>query len=132
MGTDENQILESQQPTIENTTIEIAQPTQEKKRWPKKLIVVLAASVVLLTLLFALHKSKPDESNFELWVKKEAAEKRGKTKNLVQKGVSVATQIQILATYKYSNYQIIAFVEAKANGNKMKFVGIANTWILLP
>jgi hypothetical protein len=98
----------------------------------KKIIILSLLTISLVLSSIALFNSKPNEDNFELWVKKEAAEKRKKTGNLVKKGVSIATQIQILATYSYTDRFLFVTVKASANGEKLHFIGLANKWILLP
>jgi hypothetical protein len=70
----------------------------------KKLI---RSVLFLLVIAGALFVFKPTSSDFETWVKKEGVEKRGNAKGenivekLVDKGVTTATQLQILATYRY-------------------------------
>ena len=92
-------------------------------------LLVLAAAMVIL---------KPSSHDFESWVKEDAARKRGKAKGenivekLVDKGVTTANQLQLLATYRYDDHVVIATVEAVANGEKVQFVGIVGTWIKLP
>ncbi|MFA9391186.1 MAG: hypothetical protein ACERKD_15360 [Prolixibacteraceae bacterium] len=94
--------------------------------------------VVILILVGALAFFKPSASNFETWLKKEAAHDREEAKGdnivekLVDKGLTTATQLQILATYQYSDHKIAAIVEANANGEKLKFLGVATFWIPLP
>lgn len=101
----------------------------------KKLIRFVA---ILLVIAGALALSKPSAKSFETWVKKEAVEKRSQAKGdnvvekLVDKGVTTAAQLQILATYRYTDHKLIALVEAHANGEKLTFVGIATFWIPLP
>ncbi len=99
---------------------------------PKRTFILSSIILVIAIGSFALYKSKPTEDKFELWVKKEAAEKRKKSGNLIQKGVSIATQIQILATYRYSDRLLFVTVQAEVNGEKLHFIGIANSWFLLP
>jgi len=116
---------------IENT---IASPEPKKKRkhqYRKPLIAAIAVMALTLSVV-ALYKTKPTEKDFELWVKNEAAKKRKESNNVIQKGVSIATQIQLLATYRYSDHILFVTVKAKANKEKLKFIGIANCWILLP
>jgi len=94
--------------------------------------------VFLVIIAAALAIFKPTESDFEVWVKKEGIEKREKAKGenvvekLVDKGVTTATQLQLLATYRYTNHYLVAVVDANANGKKMKFIGIATLWIPVP
>ncbi|MBN2261330.1 MAG: hypothetical protein JW735_00330 [Prolixibacteraceae bacterium] len=92
----------------------------------------------LLVVAGALAIFKPDQSNFENWLKDYSARKRGNAKGenvvekLVDKGVTTAEQLQILATYQYNNHYVFSTVEAHANGEKLTFVGVAGTWIPLP
>ncbi|MBN2805388.1 MAG: hypothetical protein JXR22_01920 [Prolixibacteraceae bacterium] len=94
--------------------------------------------VILLVLAGALALTKPGTKSFETWVKKEAVEKRSQPKGddlvekLVDKGVTTAAQLQILATYRYTDHKLIALVEAHANGKKITFLGIATFWIPIP
>ena len=94
--------------------------------------------VFLLVIAGALAIFKPDQSNFENWLKDYSARKRGNAKGenvvekLVDKGVTTAAQLQILATYQYSNHYVFATVEALANGEKLTYIGVAGTWIPLP
>jgi hypothetical protein len=128
-------IVESSLSTEPSQRETVLQPNEtfSTKRIPLKKTIIIASLLLIVAMgSFALYKSKPNEDNFELWVKKEAAEKRKKSGNLVQKGVSIATQIQLLATYRYSDNLLFATVEAKANGEKLHFLGMANTWFLLP
>jgi hypothetical protein len=93
---------------------------------------------VLIVIAGALAIFKPSENNFEEWLRADSAKKRAKARGdnavekLVDKGLTTATQLQVLANYKYSNHYVIAVVDSKANGDDYKFVGIAGTWIKLP
>lgn len=101
----------------------------------KKLI---RAIVFLVIVGGALAIFKPDQSNFENWINNHSAKQRGNAQGdnmiekLVDKGVTTATQLQVLATYRYSNHYVFATVDAHANGEKVKYVGAAGTWIQLP
>lgn len=94
--------------------------------------------VALLILAVALLFFKPSAKNFETWVKKDAVEKRENAKGdniiekLADKGVTTVTQLQILATYRYTDHKLVAYVEAHANGEKLQFIGIAGFWIKVP
>ena len=100
----------------------------------KKLIRFVVTIVILAGLLFLL---KPNSNDFENWVKKNAAKKRGNAKGdnvierLVDKGATTATQLQILATYRNEDHILWTIVEATANGEKLKYIGIAKIWIPL-
>ncbi|MGF7140830.1 hypothetical protein [Roseimarinus sediminis] len=93
---------------------------------------------ILLIITGALAFFKPSESDFEAWVNARSAKKRTNAKGdnmverLADKAVTSAEQVQLLSTYRYSNHHVIAIVEAGANGEKKKFLGIAGTWIPLP
>jgi hypothetical protein len=101
----------------------------------KKLFRIL---VVLFIAAGALAIFKPTENDFENWLKTHSAKKRGNAKGdnlvekLVDKGVTTAEQLQVLATYEYDNHYVFASVNAKANGEDLKYIGIAGTWIPLP
>lgn len=101
----------------------------------KRLIRIVA---IILVLSGILALTKPGTKSFESWVKKEAFEKRSQPKGenvvekLVDKGVTTAAQLQILATYRYTDHKLIALVEAHANGEKLTFIGIASFWIPVP
>ena len=101
----------------------------------KKLIRFI---VFILVIAGALAFFKPTEKNFEDWVKKEAAEKRGNAKGenviekLVDKGITTATQLQILGTYQYNNHYVLSIVKANANGEQLQYLGIAGFWVQLP
>lgn len=94
--------------------------------------------ILLLILAVALLFLKPTAKDFETWVKKEAVKKRGNAKGdnfvekLADKGVTTATQLQLLATYRYFDHKLVAVVEAHANGEKETFIGIASIWIPIP
>lgn len=101
----------------------------------KKLIRFVIAIVVVAGTLALL---KPSAKDFEGWLKDDSAGKRNNAKgdNVVEKlvdvGATTATQLQVLATYRYNDHKVIAFVEANANGEKYRYVGIATTWFKLP
>ncbi len=94
--------------------------------------------LVLIVIAGALAVFKPSEGHFEDWLRADSAKKRGNAKGdnviekLVDKGLTTATQLQILATSNYTNYYVIAVVDATANGDDYKYVGIAGTWVKLP
>lgn len=94
--------------------------------------------VFILVVAGALAFFKPSEKDFEIWLKKESAEKRGDAKGdnviekLVDKGVTTATQLQILGTYRYNNYHVLALVKANANGERLQYVGLAGIWVKIP
>ena len=94
--------------------------------------------VFALVLTGALALFKPDAKDFEVWLKKESAEKRGNAKgdNIVEKyidkGTTTLTQLQILGTYKYDNHYFFATVNASANGEKLRYLGIAAIWLKIP
>lgn len=94
--------------------------------------------VFILIIVGAMAFFKPSEKDFESWLKTNSAAKRGNAKGdnviekLVDKGLTTATQLQVLATYSYSNYHVLAVVNANANGEKQKYVGIVGTWIKIP
>ena len=100
----------------------------------KKLIRFVVAIVILAGLLFLL---KPNANDFENWVKKNAAKKRGNAKGdnvverLVDKGATTAKQLQILATYRNEDHILWTTVEATANGEQLKYIGVAKIWIPL-
>lgn len=95
---------------------------------------------VLFVLILAgiLALLKPTEADFESWVNNKASKERGTAKgeNLIEKladkGVTTVNQLQILGTYRYNNHYVLAIVDAKENGEKVHFVGIAGIWIPLP
>lgn len=86
----------------------------------------------------ALAIFKPTENDFENWLKSHSAKKRGNAKGdnfiekLVDKGVTTAEQLQVLATYQYNNHYVFVTVDAKANGEDIKYLGVAGQWIQLP
>lgn len=94
--------------------------------------------VFILIIAGALAFFKPSESDFEVWLKKDSAVKRGNAKGenviekIVDKGVTTATQLQILGTYRYNNYHVLAIVEANANGEKLQYIGLAGMWVKIP
>jgi hypothetical protein len=94
--------------------------------------------VILLVLSGILALTKPGSKSFETWVKKKAVEKRSQpdgenvVEKLVNKGVTTAVQMQILATYRYNDHKLVALVAAHANGEKLTFLGIATFWIPIP
>lgn len=100
----------------------------------RKGLRIIALLFFAFGLLFVL---KPTSNDFENWVKKNAAKKRGNAQGdnmverLVDKGVTTATQLQILATYRNEDHIIWTTVEAMANGEKLKFIGVAKIWIPL-
>ncbi|MDA3880406.1 MAG: hypothetical protein PF436_08465 [Prolixibacteraceae bacterium] len=92
----------------------------------------------LLIIAGALAFFKPTESDFEKWINSSSSKKRGNAKGdnavekLVDKGLTTATQVQVLSTYNYSNHHVLAAVKANANGEKLTYVGIAGFWVKLP
>lgn len=100
----------------------------------RKGLRIIALGFLVFGLLFVL---KPTSNDFESWLKKSAARKRGKAQGenvverLVEKGVVTATQLQILATYRHHDHLVWTTVEATANGEKLKFIGVAKIWIPL-
>lgn len=100
----------------------------------RKLLRIIALGFLAFGLLFVL---KPTPNDFENWIKKNAAKKRGNAKGenmverLVDKGATTATQLQILATYRNEDHLVWTTVEANANGEKLKYIGIAKIWIPL-
>ncbi|MCF8361240.1 MAG: hypothetical protein K9G70_01320 [Prolixibacteraceae bacterium] len=101
----------------------------------KKLIRFI---VIVLIAAGLLAFFKPSEENFESWLKNNSSKKRENAKGdnqvekLVDKGLTTATQLQVLATYQYANHHVLAIVDANANGEKLTYVGIAGTWVKLP
>lgn len=94
--------------------------------------------VFFLILIGALAFFKPTEKDFESWVNAKSSRERENAKgdNLIEKladkGVTTAGQMQLLATYRYTNHHVAAYVEAHANGEKKEFIGVAGFWIPLP
>lgn len=94
--------------------------------------------VVLLILAAVLAIFKPGESDFESWINKSSSKQRGNAKGdnvvekLVDKGVTTATQVQVLSTYQYSNHYVLASVKARANGEMLNYLGVAGFWVKLP
>jgi uncharacterized protein YxeA len=101
----------------------------------KKLIRTI---LILVVAAIALVWLKPSDDNFEQWVHKRYKTKRQNAngENLVEKladkGVNALTEVQVLATYKYSNHYLFATAKAYANGEEKKYLGIAGTWLPLP
>ncbi len=101
----------------------------------KKLIRFIAIVLIVAGLLAFF---KPSEDNFENWLKNNSSKKRENAKGdntvekLVDKGLTTATQLQVLATYQYTNHHVLAIIEANANGEKLTYVGLAGTWLILP
>lgn len=101
----------------------------------KKLIRFIA---ILLIAAGLLAFFKPSEDNFENWLKNNSSKKRENAKGdntvekLVEKGLTTATQLQVLATYQYTNHHVLAIIEANANGEELTYVGLAGTWVKLP
>jgi uncharacterized protein YxeA len=101
----------------------------------KKLVRFIAV-VLIATGLLAFFK--PSEGDFESWMKNNSSKKRENAKGnnpvekLVDKGLTTATQLQVLATYQYSNHHVLAIVKANANGEKLTYLGLAGTWVKLP
>jgi hypothetical protein len=81
------------------------------------LIIIVFAGVLAIT--------KPTDKDFESWVKNKYAQKREKAtgenviEKLVDKGAKTATELQILATYRYTDLE------------KKNFVGFAKIWVAL-
>lgn len=94
--------------------------------------------IFLAIVAVALFIFKPDAQNFENWLKESSAKKQDNAKGdnvverLIDKGVTTATQLQILGTYSYNDHYVFATVDASANGEKIQYLGIATTWIQLP
>lgn len=101
------------------------------RKFVRLLFLILVIGIALLFL-------KPTAKDFETWVKKEGVEQRRKAKGdnivekIVDKGLTTATQLQLLATYRYTDHKLVALVEANANGDKNTYVGIATFWISVP
>lgn len=101
----------------------------------KKLIRLILGLVLVAGVLALL---KPSAKDFESWLQENSAKQRSNAKGenvvekLVDKGVTTATQLQVLATYQYTDHKVIAVVEANANGEKYRYVGLATTWVKLP
>lgn len=94
--------------------------------------------VILLILAGVLAIFKPADSNFESWINSSSSKQRGNAKGdnvvdkLVDKGLTTATQVQVLATYQYTDHYVVASVKARANGEKLNYLGIAGFWVELP
>ncbi|MBN1925008.1 MAG: hypothetical protein JW798_04165 [Prolixibacteraceae bacterium] len=94
--------------------------------------------IFLIIVAGALAFLKPTEDDFEKWVKKDFANKRERVKEknvidqLAEKGINKATELQVLSTYKYNNHFIAATVDAWANLEEVKYLGVAGLWIKLP
>ena len=94
--------------------------------------------IFLLVVAGVLALLKPSESNFEEWMRTDSAKKRANAKGenlverMVDKGLTTATQVQILATYQYTNHYVVAIVDATANGEEYTYLGIAKTWVKIP
>ncbi|HPR32983.1 MAG TPA: hypothetical protein PLK12_12840 [Prolixibacteraceae bacterium] len=92
----------------------------------------------LIVLAGALAFLKPTEKDFEEWVKKDFARKREKVDEnniidqLAEKGINKATELQVLGSYQYSNHFVAARVDAWANLQKVRYLGVAGLWIKLP
>lgn len=101
----------------------------------KKLIRFIAIILIAAGLLAIF---KPSDDNFESWLKNNSSIKRKNAKGdnavekLVNKGLTTATQLQVLASYQYTNHHVLAIVKANANGEKLTYVGLAGTWVKLP
>ncbi|MCF8360267.1 MAG: hypothetical protein K9H26_16055 [Prolixibacteraceae bacterium] len=94
--------------------------------------------IFLIVLAGALAFLKPTEDDFKTWVKKDFARKRENVKEnnvldqLAEKGINKATELQLISSYEYHNHYIAATVEAWANLEKVKYLGVAGIWIKLP
>lgn len=94
--------------------------------------------IFLIILAGALAFLKPTEDDFEKWIKKDSARKRENVKGsnvidqLAEKGINKATELQVLSTYKYNNHFIAATVDAWANLEEVKYLGVAGIWVKLP
>jgi hypothetical protein len=101
----------------------------------KKLVRTL---IILAIAAIALAYFKPTDDDFEQWVHNRYKTKRQNStgenviEKLADKGANALTEVQLLASYQYSNHYLFATAKAYANGEEKKYLGIVGTWLPLP
>lgn len=101
----------------------------------RRLFRMVLLLVVLGVVLFIL---KPDINSFEKYLHEHYTQERVEAtgdnivEKLVNKSSAVATEMQVWATRNYHDYYVFAIVDADANSEKIRFLGIATKWIKLP
>lgn len=88
--------------------------------------------IVLGFLLIVSAVTKPDENDFNKWVKDNYSEvKKSDNTSLLEKGATALNHYQLSKNLVYEDKLIFAVAKTSSFGKDMRFIGVFGTWFSL-